>query len=356
MRTSISRLFPFVLLAFTIGLVSCDSDPLDDSPPPEWARSGLKGHDVQSLKARSGVLYATTDDGVYRRALDGGGGWTAAGLQGKTVVDLTWRSDGAFLAGVRYEGEATGPVLYKGASTSTFEWSPYDEGYGPEDRRRVRALAAIPGSRDTVLARSSKNVARSIDGGAHWTSTWKDWDQIGYQDPLLYVSPHDPSVVFAGGESPSFQPYLVRSDDYGTSWTSPSGVSTGGDNAVYSIIEHPEEPGRFLLGMEGHVLRSDDGGHSWSVAYRPPEYTYVFDFAARTVEGQTVVYAAGAEDGTQGGLLTLHRTTDFGDHWDRIPYAEGPESTAIRAIALVGDGDQTRLYLGTMDGVYVYRP
>lgn len=59
---------------------------------------------------------------------------------------------------------------------------------------------------------------RIRNGGQEWTSTFKDWNAAGYQAPLLYVSPHDPSVVFAGGETSIFQPYPLRSSDFGEEW------------------------------------------------------------------------------------------------------------------------------------------
>ncbi|MFB6232598.1 MAG: WD40/YVTN/BNR-like repeat-containing protein [Salinibacter sp.] len=339
----------------SIGVVGCDLVSSDDASRTPWALAGLANRDVQELKLRHGMLHAATDSGLYRTPLDSEVKWTTGGLQGKTVVDVTWREDGAMLAGVQHENGQTGPVLYKRA-TPDAQWTPFDTGYGPDDYRHVRALASIPGSRDTLLARGMRNVARSVDGGEQWTSVWGGWDQIGYQAPLLYVSPHDPSVVFAGGEASNFQPYLVRSPDYGATWQRASGISAGGDNAVYAIIEHPDDPGRFLLGMEGRVLRSTDGGRNWTLVYEPPQYTYVFDFAARQVGDRTLIYAAGSENGTGAGRLTLHRTGNFGESWERISYTAGPDSAATRALALTEDGGHTRLYLGTTEGVYVYRP
>ena len=355
MRTTVRWIAALAVFLPSIGVVGCDLVSSDDASRTQWALAGLQNRDVQELKLRHGTLHAATDSGLYRKPLGVEVGWTTEGLQGKTVVDVAWRGDGDMLAGVQHEEGQTGPVLYKRA-TPNAQWTPFGTGYGPDDHGHVRALASIPGSRDTLLARGARNVARSVDGGGQWTSVWGDWRGIGYQAPLLYVSPHDPSVVFAGGESSIFQPYLVRSPDYGATWQRASGVSAGGDNAVYTMIEHPDDPGRFLLGMEGRVLRSNDGGRNWTLAYEPPQYTYVFDFATRQAGDRTIIYAAGSENGTEAGRLTLHRTDDFGESWERVSYAAGPDSAATRALTLTENGGRTRLYLGTTDGVYVYRP
>ncbi|PSQ91070.1 MAG: hypothetical protein BRD43_00650 [Bacteroidetes bacterium QS_4_64_154] len=339
MRTTVRWIAALAVFLPSIGVVGCDLVSSDDASRTQWALAGLQNRDVQELKLRHGTLHAATDSGLYRKPLDAEAGWTTGGLQGKTVVDVTWRGDGDMLAGVQHEEGQTGPVLYKRA-TPDAQWTPFDTGYGPDDHRHVRALASIPGSRDTLLARGARNVARSVNGGGQWTSVWGDWRGIGYQAPLLYVSPHDPSVVFAGGESSIFQPYLVRSPDYGATWQRASGVSAG----------------RFLLGMEGRVLRSNDGGRNWTLAYEPPQYTYVFDFAARQAGDRTIIYAAGSENGTETGRLTLHRTDDFGESWERVSYTAGPDSAATRTLTLTENGGRTRLYLGTTDGVYVYRP
>lgn len=356
MQRTMRRLCLLLALLLLAGLSGCDFlSSSDEVSVGSWAPSGLDGRDVQVLKAGKGQLYAGTKSGLYRRPIRSDGRWSPAGLQDKRIVDLAWRGDGALLAGVEYTDGETGPVLYKRSPDSGSEWEPYDENYGTPSSQAVRALAAVPGARDTVYARGLRNVARSVDGGQTWTSVWGEWGQAAYQAPLLYVSPHDPGVVFAGGETNIFQPYLIRSSDHGATWNSSGDVSVGGDNAAYSMIEHPTTPGHFLLGMEGRILRSTDGGETWSSVYQPPAYTYVLDFVARQAGGRTAVYAAGSEDGTQAGPLTLHRTTNFGDQWERIRYRSGPDSSAVRSMTLVEEG-QDRLYLGTIDGVYVYRP
>lgn len=350
MRWTIS--FVAVLL-FTAPL-GCDLNSSTE-PVSRWKVSGLKDRDVQALTVRAGHLYAATDSGLYGKPLGGETDWTNAGLQGREIVDVTWRADGSMIAGIDTESDETRPVLYRQISTAPMEWAPFDEDYGPAQHRDVRALAVIPTARDTLYARGAGNVARSVDGGEHWESVWGDWNSAGYQAPLLYVSPHDPSVVFAGGETSLFQPYLVRSPGYGTTWEPATGLPDD-DNAVYSMIEHPTDPGRFLLGVEGRVLRSNDGGRTWATIYEPPSYTYVFDFVIRRMGEQTVVYAAGSEDGTQGGRLTLHRTDDFGDTWERVSHGDGPNPSATNSLALVQENGQPRLYLGTTVGVYTYRP
>lgn len=350
------RRFALLAALFLLApLAGCDVNSPSDIPAPEWSAAGLTGNDVQELKTYDDALYAATDSGLYRRPLDSDAGWSALGLQDKSVVDMTWRSDGALLAGVEYD-DTTGTVLYKRSAGPEAEWTPFDEGYGPDSTQTIRALAAVPTSRDTLFARGAQNVARSVDGGQEWESVFQNWNAAGYQAPLLYISPHDQSLVFAGGETSIFQPDLTRSSDYGSTWSSPTGLPDDGDNAVYSMIEHPEEPGQFLLGMEGHVLRSEDGGQSWETIYEPSGYTYIFDFAARTEGSRTVIYAAGSEDGTQAGRLTLHRTDDFGDTWDRVAYTEGPDPAAIRALAVPSETNADRIYLGTTHGVYIFTP
>lgn len=349
MRWTIS----LIVFLLSTSFVGCDGN---STPRPEsrWTVSGLEGRDVQELIVRAGHLYAATDSGLYRKPLGMRDDWTAIGLQGREVVDLTWRADGSMLSGVEKQNDETTPVLYRQTGTAPMEWTAFDEGYGPAEHRNVRALAAVPTARDTLYARGARNVARSVDGGEQWESVFGNWNSAGFQAPLLYVSPHDPSVVFAGGETSIFQPYLVRSPDDGTTWEPASGLPDDGDNAVYSMIEHPTDPGRFLLGLEGRISRSNDGGRTWETLHKPPSYTYVFDFVSRRAGGQTVVYAAGSENGTQGGRLTLHRTDDFGGTWERITYGEGPASAAIRSLTFVQENDLERLYLGTTVGVYAY--
>jgi len=132
-------------------------------------------------------------------------------------------------------------------------------------------------------------------------------------------------------------------------------LETGGDDAVYSIAFHPEEEGRLLLGMEGKILVTDDKGDTWDEAFENDEYHYILTMANPNDEPSETVYASGTENGAQLGNLFFLYTEDFGESWEKTESEQQLHNMAIQDMEVREIGNETTLYLGTTDGVWIYR-
>lgn len=117
----------------------------------------------------------------------------------------------------------------------------------------VMSLAVAGGSPEMVYAASmSRGVLRSADGGRSWQ---------GVNGPAAIVvatDPTAPETIYAGAADGTY-----RSVDRGDSW---QGLSFPGVNVV-ALAVSPAQPDVLLAisvaGPEGHVFRSEDGGHTW---------------------------------------------------------------------------------------------
>ena len=136
---------------------------------------------------------------------------------------------------------------------------------------KVSCLAADPANANLIYAGTPNGVLRSDDCGL----TWKPSGMEGQIVKSLAVSPHDSSVVYAGTK-PALM-FVTR--DGGQSWTeledfrripnrwwwfSPAEPP---DLRAYvmCIAPSPTDPDVILAGVEfGAVVRSDDGGETWS--------------------------------------------------------------------------------------------
>lgn len=110
-------------------------------------------------------------------------------------------------------------------------------------------------------------VAVSRDGGANWTKVEKF---PGVPDLTLVsrvtASAHHDGTVYAtfdGHRSNDFKPYVLKSTDFGRSWTSIA-ANLPGDAAVYVIREHHNNPNLLFVGTEYGVFASVNGGRSWA--------------------------------------------------------------------------------------------
>jgi len=137
------------------------------------------------------------------------------------------------------------------------------------DEYAVRCLAADPLEPGTVYAGTERHgVLRSDDRG----ETWQAAGLSGRPVRSIAASPTRPGVVYAGTKPPA----LYVSENQGREWTELSELrkmrqwwwftpAEPGAEYVQAIALSPNDPRVILVGIEfGAVLRSEDGGLSWS--------------------------------------------------------------------------------------------
>jgi hypothetical protein len=177
----------------------------------------------------------------------------------------------------------------------------------------IRCLAA---DHHTVYAGTqTKGVLRSTDGGRNWQPAGLPNHTI----KSLAISPLEPGVVYAGTRPPA----LFVSRDGGANWMelealrrtrrwwwfSPADPPTI-TPYVQAIALSPTDPNVLLVGIElGAVLRSQDGGKSWS-GHRPGALRDCHSMQFHATNGHWV-YEAG---GTGGGAAF---SQDGGQQWEQ---------------------------------------
>ena len=128
------------------------------------------------------------------------------------------------------------------------------------DESPLRAGLLVVGTDDGLI-----QVTR--DGGKSWTKT----DAFPGVPDTTYVSRvawsrANEGTIFAtldGHRSNDFKPYVVKSTDYGKTWTSITGNLPNG-GSVQVIREHPRQPNLLFVGTEFGVYFSIDAGAHWT--------------------------------------------------------------------------------------------
>lgn len=338
-------------------LLSCDDDE-PENVSPTWTLRGLSGQSVSEIKLSGQTLFAATDNGMYRQAVDAvDTAWDTAGLVGREITDFVVLSNRALLASVVIGPDNPAATFYRSEDDGD-TWTPVNSNFGGEAGSiTCQALAVSPSSSDVLYGRGNYNVAKSTDRGQTWTSVFSSWDNIGYQADLMYVYPNDADQVWAGGETSIFSPYLIKSTDAGQTWTLLE-VPADGDNAVYSLVAHPTDPRRVLAGMEGQIIYSEDGGSQWEVIYSPDAdiYSYFLDLLLSPVQEERV-YAVGTDGGTGLGDVLLYVSDDFGQQWEMLRYEglRGVQYAARDMAVTMVEGAET-IFIGTNRGVVRYHP
>lgn len=140
------------------------------------------------------------------------------------------------------------------------------------DDVKVTCLVGDPSQPGVVLAGAEDGgIWRSQDRGGSWEQIGK----VGQIVKSLAISPHDPHCVYAGTKPAA----LHRSNDGGVSWHELTGFQRIPNRwwwfspaeppdlrpYVLSLALSPTDADVLLAGVEfGAVVRSDDGGETWS--------------------------------------------------------------------------------------------
>lgn len=181
---------------------------------------------------------------------------------------------------------------------------------------QITCLANDPSNRRIVYAGTRNGVLRSDDCGQTWRLSGMD----GWVVKSLAVSPHDGNVVYAGTK-PAL---MFISRDSGRTWAELDGFRRIPNRwwwfspaelpdrrpYVFAIALSPSEPGTLLAGVEfGAVVRSDDGGRTWS-RHRRGALRDCHSLKYHTANGNWVYEAGGSGGGaafSQDGGLTFRK-------------------------------------------------
>lgn len=265
---------------------------------------------------------------------------------------------------------AVGDVLAQGAAAEPAAFvprpavrSPFAEHSMILDATRAGTRLVAVGERGVVLL--------SDDEGAHWRQAGKvpvdatltavsfadareGW-AVGHLGVILHsadggetwsvqrIDPVEDRPLFAvaftdarNGVAVGLWSLMLRTRDGGRTWEAaelpPPPGDTRADANLMSVFGDGE--GRlFIAGERGLVLRSLDGGATWS--YHPTGYRGTFWSGTALADGTLIV----------GGLRgSVYRSTDNGEHWQRVE--TGSQSSVTDLVAFDG-----RVHAVGLDGV-----
>jgi len=318
-------------------------------------------------------------DGVYKTE-DGGESWKNMGLKesrqiGGIVVDPR-NSDVVFVAA---EGSVWGPGgdrgLYKsidrgenwkkvleisentGVNNVVMDPVDPDVMYATSEQRRRHVFTKIGGGPESA-------VYRSLDGGETWAKSMSGLPQVDLGGMGIAISPADRNVVYLIVEAADDKGGFFRSDNRGASWEKMSDHYSSGQyyneiycdpvdvNKVYSmetrsqvtldggknwtavgndnrhVDDHaiwidPDDTSHFLIGCDGGVYESFDGGKSFLFKRNLPVTQFYRVFVDNAAPFYNV-YGGTQDNNTLGGpSMNKSRAGVTNEDWNTVVGGDG---------------------------------
>jgi hypothetical protein len=138
------------------------------------------------------------------------------------------------------------------------------------DYGTITTISESPRAAGTLyVGTDDGNVQMTTDGGAHWVDLTPRFRLPGARwVSKVLASRHQPRTAYAafdGHNDDDMKPYVFRTIDGGTTWSSIAGDLPEGI-VVKTLAEDPRNPNLLFAGTEFGLYWTYDGGRHWSVA------------------------------------------------------------------------------------------
>lgn len=292
-----------------------------------WTSNGPTGGIVNAVAADPATpttVYAATNGGGFFKSLDAGDTWTAASAGIPDVAST-------ILTGLAVDPVTPDRVYGTarlGASGGVLRSTDGGASWSFTATGVLNAIAVHPATPSTLYA-VGDGIRKSSDAGTSWAQVQTgSFFCVGF-------APSSPGTVYAGGMGG-----LLRSTDGGVTWTPLFG---SGSEPVRAVAVHPTMPAVAYVGVEdAGVWKTVDGGITWTplgpdVGGHPlTVFTLVIDPAA-----PDTVYAGGAH---VAGGFSVYETVDGGATWSSTPLR------ALTSALAIVPGTPARILAGTQGG------
>lgn len=326
-------------------------------PPPriEWPKgSGHEYGDENSLLIAAEVIdiYGQTIHIVSESSLD----WDATDIDPITGQQLGWEPlPGYFNPNQDSPAMSHLPDTWPDLATThsiyrTFDggqnWSPADSGLGYyySGQRYFNRLDRFFQYQNRILG-GGMGIYYTSNLGDIWQRYWGEGDGMGLEINS-FVHNKLGNELWIVGETGYFQEFLANSTDSGMTWEQIDLTKLiPHDNAVYSIAFDPSDADVVYVGMQGAIIKTTDGGDSWIVPLVTNPKGEFFRAILSDPRNPAHLWAAGGPD--------LIETWDAGTTWKPV---ESPIPETTKIFHMILDQKTQEIYLGTLNGVYRFKP
>ncbi|MCF8405505.1 MAG: T9SS type A sorting domain-containing protein [Bacteroidales bacterium] len=321
----------------------------------QWTYLGLLNNPVNEFKIDDGWLYAATNNGLFKKQLGNSDTtWSLMGFEETRIFDFIIFSKDSILLCKNINSTPDDTVslfiTYDGGNS----WNDFQNGFGVDiNSKRCKSMEKGSPGTGAIFARTGSCVARSQDNGVSWELVHGQWDNTSSTSINLFNF-YSNGNCWAGGLTGYFQPYLLKSEDFGTSWEF-IGPSSFGDNYTVCLLQSIYNADEILIGSSGDMLKSYDGGYTWNISFDFSSDLFFSDLKFSTVE-DSLIYLVGNKVNTSlnPNVLVLYGSEDFGETWEPMDSLELPPDQIAVHLEILNEDESEKLFFATSSGVFMF--
>lgn len=208
---------------------------------------------------------------------------------------------------------------------------------------------------------ASGGVWKTLDGGITWYPTTDGLSDLSVgaiawapsEPDVVYVGTGEGDTLIAGGSGGIPGIGMLRSDDGGESWTIASDETDPVAEFFFALDVDPQDDESVFAATEQGLLHTTNGGATWDVLLSSDGNSYAYTEILRSENNPNLMYAGQWCEGTcPGDTAPVMKSTDGGETWF-APAGEGLPGFGgyvnRNALAMSRMNDQILYFAKTMD-------
>lgn len=336
----IKSVFCFFLL---LSLAACSDDDQKQSKNVTFDSFGLDNRIVHKLKMQNNIIYAATDNGIYKRNISGTTEWELIGLQGEDVSAMDIKNDIIVAAISNYAEEDF--KLFRTENGGT-NWIQVETNFGGAYPEPVRAIRFHP-TQNKIYGVGYNVIAESENLGGEWQIIHGSWGAMATGLSFVEVN-QEINEIWAGGQNAIEELILYKISSSNTvQWTTllPS------PSVAKKIAFHPLNNAEVLIGAEGGIIKTTNSGSTWSTIKDNHEDSRFYFGVSYDHSNPDIIYAAGwLKNFTDPQPLILNISEDKGNTWKEYQHQDATLLGGVYDMVLVQDENKIELYMGLYKG------
>ncbi|MEQ8554420.1 MAG: hypothetical protein RIC06_01005 [Cyclobacteriaceae bacterium] len=337
-----------ILLCLGLFITSCDKEDINKQPSFTFGRSGLEGRIINELSMTSSGIIAATDKGLYvkteaQNSLEPDN-WESAGLAEKNIRTFVEIDEDLWLAA---ENAGSSFFLYQSKNQGE-TWAELENNFGGDYEQHINDLEYVAETQ-MLYAVGYGVLAESADMGQTWTPIIGDWDWLASGLDFVEKNPES-NELWIGGQN-AIEGFILYKYDLDSEEETLYMNLVEMPSTAKSILFNPDDPDHVIVGAEGGIISTSDGGNTWNLIKDDHESSKFYFGLARDEFKPEILYAAGwLKDFDNPQKLILSYSKDNGSLWQEVTYPDNDLFGGVYDMLSTVENGQQVLYLGLYKG------